>query len=133
MKKSSKRISVKLHELTSNSGSLSKTGRLSLRTVPFQGRNLVPLSTASPLQMVRSAGGGLIPIAEGESTLTGPRHSSSGHSTKDSMSAVVCSIKSFFPAFKSLEWVATLSMAFAMYSCERTDGDVLTGRAHTSD
>ena len=74
--------------LTSNSGSLSWTGNLSLLTVPFQGRNLVPFSRSPLVQMLNSeAKDGLSPISPGGVNLAGPKHSSSGQRTKVS---IVC-------------------------------------------
>lgn len=69
--------------LTSNSGSLSKTGSLSLLTVPFHGKNFVPLSNSEFVHTEKSQGG---EIAKDEGLWEdAPRHSSSGHKTRVSM------------------------------------------------
>ena len=72
--------------LTSNSGSLSWTGNLSLLTVPFHGRNLVPFSKSPLDQMLNSdAKDGLSLIIPVGVNLPGPKHNSSGQRTKVSI------------------------------------------------
>ena len=83
-------------ELTSNSGNLSCTGKVSLRTVPFQGTNLVPFSKSPEVQILKSEAEGVKPTIPEAVSLIGPRHSSSGHNTKVSMIKLLKRCKYFW-------------------------------------